>query len=140
MSYRTAVLALGIVFGLTLAASAAGPEKAAESMAYTPPVLPEPPSAGPLLLRLVLASAVVLVIGGAACWAVRRLATRTAVGRSDSRLRLVETLPLGNGSCLYLLDCCGKRFVAGVSRTGLRSLAPLPEPFENELDVLASLS
>ena len=143
MSHRTALVALGISLALALNAPAASPdkttEKAKESLTYTPPAMPEVPAAGPLLLRLVLATAAVLAIGGAAAWGVRRLSARAPLAGADPRLRLVETLALGNGSYLYMLDCCGRRFVAGVSRSGLRSLTPLPEPFENELDLLAPL-
>jgi flagellar biogenesis protein FliO len=102
--------------------------------------LPEAPSATSLLLRLCLATAVVLALAGGAAVAVRRLAPRVPAGKSDPRLRLVETLQLGNGSSLHLLECCGRRFVAGVSPAGFRSLAPLTEPFENELDEFAALS
>ena len=121
---------------------AKAPAPASDSLAYAPPSWPEPPAAGPLLLRLALATFVVLGIGGSsrAGMVRRRYADRPPDGKSDPRLRLLETLPLGNGGSLHLLECCGRRFVAGVGSSGLRSLAPLPEPFENELDVLASLS
>jgi flagellar biogenesis protein FliO len=139
MKRRLAILAVATVLALGSGVQATDPEQPASPITYSPTALPEAPAAGPLLLRLVLATAGVLAIGGVAVLAVRRLAPRVPAGKSDSRLRLVETLTLGPGSSLYLLECCGRRFVAGVSPSGLRSLAPLPEPFENELDVLTAL-
>jgi flagellar biogenesis protein FliO len=146
MNYRKAAFALVPALALASTVAAAGPAPSAvpapasEPITYTPPSWPEPPTAGPLLLRLVLATGAVLAIGIATSFAVRRFAPRPPAGRNDSRLQLLETLSLGNGTSLYLLECCGRRFVAGVSPSGFRSLAPLPEPFENELDVLASLT
>jgi flagellar biogenesis protein FliO len=142
-AHRIAGLAVAATLGLTAsvpAAPPAAPEPAAESLTYTPPAWPEPPSAGLLLLRLVMVTGAVLALGSAAGRAFRRYAARQPAGVSDPRLRLLETLPLGNGGSLHLLECCGRRFVAGVSHSGLRSLAPLPEAFENELDVLTSLT
>lgn len=144
MRQRTAVPALLIVLGLAAVASAADPARAtgpaaAGPITYTPPSVPEPPSVVPLLLRLTAATGAVMAIGGCAAWAVRRSGRRVPAAGGDPRLRLVETLSLGNGTSLHLLECCGRRFVAGVSPAGFRSLAPLPEPFENELDVLAAL-
>jgi flagellar biogenesis protein FliO len=118
----------------------AADQKSTGSLTYTPPTLPESPAAGPLLLRLVLATTVVLSIGIGASWGIRRIAPRMNATKADSRLRRVETLPLVGGSSLHLLECCGRRFVAGVGPTGIRSLTPLPEQFENELDVLTALS
>ncbi len=131
--------ALVLASGLGLAALAAPARADAKGpITYTPPAWPEPPSAGPLLLRLALATGAVLLAGAAASRAVRRAAGRVPAGRSDARLRLVGNLSLGDGSSLYLLECGGRRFVAGVSRAGLRSLAPLPEPFEGDLDALGA--
>jgi flagellar biogenesis protein FliO len=140
MKHWTVVLALALAPGYATADSGAAPPQAPGPLTYTPPTWPEPPAAGPLLLRLVLATATVLALGAGATWAIRRFVPRTPAGGNDPRLRLVETLALGNGSSLYLLECCGRRFVAGVSPSGFRSLAPLPEPFENELDVLTALT
>jgi flagellar biogenesis protein FliO len=145
-------LAVAAALALPALAPAAPPEPAAkpgpaatpattpEPLTYSPPTWPEPPAVAPLLLRLTMATGIVLALGGAASWAVRRNAARQPAGKTDPRLRLLETLPLGNGTGLYLVECCGRRFVAGVSPSGFRSLAPLPEPFENELDVLTSLT
>ncbi len=122
-------------------APAAGPESAAAPgpIVYTPPAWPEQPSAGSLLVRLLVAAGFVVVAGGAACLAARRLAPRARTGAGDGRLRLVENLPLGDGSSLHLLEWCGRRFVAGVSRGGFRSLVAVPESFENELEALAGV-
>jgi flagellar biogenesis protein FliO len=142
MSRRLATCLVAAVSVLACASSvmARDAEQPAGPITYTPTMLPEQPAASALLLRLTLATTGVLAIGGIAVFAVRRLAPRMPAGKSDSRLRIVETLALGQGSSLYLLECCGRRFVAGVSPSGLRSLAPLPEPFENELDVLTALT
>jgi hypothetical protein len=138
------VLAAGVASTAFATGPAAVPAKATSAtpgpLTYSPPSIPDPPAAGPLLLRLAIATAVVLGVGAGASWGIRRFAPRPAAARSDSRLQLVETLAIGNGTSLYLLECCGRRFVAGVGATGFRSLAPLAEPFENELDVLAALT
>lgn len=127
-------VAIVLLYGLGATAG----EPATGPLTYTPPTLPDSPAAGPLLLRLVLATGSVLAIGGLTALAVRRLAPRPPAGKSDPRLRLVETLALGTGSTMYLLECCGRRFVAGASPSGLRSLAPLPDAFENDLDALTA--
>jgi hypothetical protein len=143
MNHRSVLFGCVIALCFVAAASAAEPAPAAADnstpITYTPPALPDPPTAGPLLLRLFLATGAVLLLGAGLTVAVRHFAPRNTAAKNDSRLRLVETLALGNGSALYLLECCGRRFVAGASPSSFRSLAPMPEPFENELDVLTSL-
>jgi flagellar biogenesis protein FliO len=145
MNQRTAAFAVMIALGVAGISAAADPAKApapakgSGPATYPSPVVPEPPSVAPLLLRLVAATGAVMVLAGLAAWTVRRAGRRPVAAGGDSRLRLVGTLSLGNGTSLHLLECCGRRFVAGVGPTGFRSLAPLPESFDNELDVLAAL-
>jgi flagellar biogenesis protein FliO len=139
MKLRVLILTVTFTLAVVAGTRAADGETPSAPITYSPTALPEPPAAGPLLLRLTIATTAVLAVGGISVFAVRRLAPRVPAGKPDPRLRVVQTLGLGQGSSLYLLECCGRRFVAGVSASGFRSLAPLPEPFDNELDVLTAL-
>jgi flagellar biogenesis protein FliO len=93
----------------------------------------EPSSLGPLLLRLVAATAASVGLCLAVVWLTRRGLFGSALPNGGNRLRLLASLPLATGSCLYLLQAGGKQYVAGVSRSGLQSLVPLPLSFDQSL-------
>jgi flagellar biogenesis protein FliO len=110
---------------------------AEEALTYTPPVYPEPPAVGPLLLRLVLATAAILGLCVGMMWLARRGLLGTAPRAAGKHLRLLETMALGGGSFLYLLQAGEKQYVAGVNRGSLHSLVPLAEPFDQALATFA---
>lgn len=143
MIRRTFIFALAFLLGLIppalAAASTTPPASTTAPITYTPPAWPDPPSTSSMLIRLLLAAAAVLSTTVATGWIAKRFVPGTpAAGSGDSRLQLIETLHLGSGSSLHLLECGGRRFVAGVSRAGLRSLAPVSESFDSELEALTS--
>jgi flagellar biogenesis protein FliO len=122
-----AALLLLLVSGPLIAADGGG-------LQYVPPVAPELPAIGPLLLRLLGATIAVLALCVGAMWLARRGLLGTAPPPAGNRLRLTATMPLGGGSFLYLLQAGDKQYVAGVNRTGLHSLVPLSEPFDQLIE------
>lgn len=46
----------------------------------------------------------------------------------DPRMRLCETLPLGGRRSLALVECDGRRFLAGLSANGVETLLALDTP------------
>lgn len=64
----------------------------------------------------------VLVLMAVLAWATRRLRSRGGF-MSGTRLRLVESLPLGMRDKLLLVEVDGKSCLIGVSQSGIRSLA-----------------
>jgi flagellar biogenesis protein FliO len=103
-------------------------------LAYTPPTLPEAPDPKSMLTRLGLATAGVLALCVGTLWLGRRwLGTASTTRDETSQLRLVETLPLGNRCALHLVHVGNRPVLIAADPSGLRSVVPLPESFEQEL-------
>jgi len=103
-------------------------------LAYTPPTLPETPDPKLMLTRLGLATAGVLTLCVATLWLGRRwLGTASTTSGETSHLRLVETLPLGNRCALHLVHVGNRPVLIAADPSGVRSVVPLPESFEQEL-------
>ena|SRR6266851_6677987 len=103
---------------------------------YAPPALPEAPAPGAMLLRLGLATGFVLVLCVTAMLLAYRRAKALEGKTGGGKLQLVESLSLGGGSSLHLIRSAGQRFVVAVNRSGLQSLVPLSESFEETFDSL----
>jgi hypothetical protein len=99
---------------------------------YTPSPLPESPSTRAMFVRLGGMTVVVLVlaVGVLACgkfW-MRGFAKN---GVSNGNLALVETLQLGNRCCLHLVQLSSRQVLVGADATGIKTVVPLPDPFDN---------
>lgn len=104
-------------------------------LAYTPPSLPDAPSAKSMLTRLGLGTFLVLALCVGTLWVGKRwLRVPSAGTGAGSHLKVIETLPLGGRCLLYLVSAGNKQILVGVDSGGLKTLMPLPEPFENALD------
>ncbi len=93
---------------------------------------PSLPDAGPSLLRVLGALALVLglFLGGA--WLVRN-GRFTTLGRSRSaRLNLLETRSLGARQAIYVVAYGQERFLIGSTPAGINLLSHLAPPQENE--------
>ena len=84
-----------------------------------------------------MAAVVVLLLCVGMMWLARRGLLGAVPPAAGKRLRLTETMALGGGSVLFLLQAGGKQYVAGVNRGGLQVLMPLTEPFEQALATAA---
>jgi flagellar biogenesis protein FliO len=108
---------------------------AAGDLHYVPPELPQVPSTRAMFLRLGGMTVVVLVlcVGVLVCgkrW-MRGFAPNQAAG---GKLALVETLQLGNRCSLHLVQLSSRQVLVGADATGLKTVVPLPDVFENCLD------
>jgi flagellar biogenesis protein FliO len=105
-----------------------------DSLEYTSPMLPDLPPAGPMLLRLFLGTVFVLLLCTATLWAGKRWIRPLSVPAGENRkLRVLESLPLGGRCSVYLLQAEQAKILVGVDQTGIKALAPLPQPFEGAL-------
>jgi hypothetical protein len=124
---------LAVLAALTLAPIPALAAPTAEDMSYTAPACPEPPSVGPMVLRLAAATVASLGLCAGVLWLARRGLLGAPPTNANGRLLPESTLPLGGGSHLFLLQADGQRYVVGVGRGVLQTLTPLHEPFEQAL-------
>jgi hypothetical protein len=89
-----------------------------------------------MMLASVWSTLSLTVIVCAFAWTDRSATIRLMTRDSRSRRRLPslrlppESLVLGYGNALHLLDLDGRCFVLGVNRTGLQSLVPLSPSFQ----------
>jgi hypothetical protein len=86
---------------------------------YTPPPITDAPDPKSMLARLAGATAIVL----------------TTSGRpgSNTQLRLLETLALGNRCCIHLVHVANRPVLIAADSSGLKSIVPLPELFDQTL-------
>lgn len=99
---------------------------------YTPPTWPEPPSAAGLLVRLGVGTAIVLGLSVATLWAGKRwLLGPNRAGVGGAHMQLVESLHLGNRCTLHLIQFASRQVLVGADATGVKSIVPLPDAFED---------
>ncbi len=112
-SLPSAARRLGLCAGAALAATVAHAQ-----------VQAAPPAAGPSLTPLLLGMLLVLALIPAAAWVLRRsgLAQSGAAGG----LRIVAQLPLGPRDRLVIVEAGDRRWLLGVSASGIRRLGTLP--------------
>ena len=87
-----------------------------------------------MLTRLGVGTAVVLALCVVTLFAGRRWLKRLP-GQADanSRMALVETLPLGNRCVVHLVRVGSQQVLVGLDAGGLKSLVALPDAFEDAL-------
>jgi flagellar biogenesis protein FliO len=103
-------------------------------LTYTPTQLPEAPDPKAMLTRLGIATVIVLTL----CVGTFLLGKRWLGGApnrsvTNSQLRLLETLALGNRCSIHLLLVANRQVLIAADSTGLKSVVPLPESFEHTL-------
>jgi flagellar biogenesis protein FliO len=112
---------------------AAAPEQKG-SLEYAPPAWPEPPDSRAMLTRLGVGTAVVLVLCVATLVFCRRwLRQVPGQGGGNTRMTLVETLPLGNRCLVHLVRVGRQQVLVGLDGGGLKSLVALPDAFDDAL-------
>lgn len=105
-----------------------------DSLAYTPPALPDLPSPGSMLLRLTLGTIFVLILCVITLWAGKRWIRPLAGPQGENKqLHVVESLALGGRCSVYLLQAGDAKVLAGVDHAGLKALLPLPTAFAGTL-------
>jgi flagellar protein FliO/FliZ len=82
------------------------------------------PAAGPSLAPLVLGLVLVLALIPAAAWLLRRAGL--AQPAQTAGLRVVSQLPLGPRDRLVIIEAGDRRWLLGVSASGIRRLGTLP--------------
>jgi flagellar protein FliO/FliZ len=113
-SSRSRTLRAGLAAAAVLLAAAAHGQTQA----------PAAPATGPSLTPLLLGLLLVLALIPAAVWLLRR--TGLAQTSSASGLRVVAQLPLGPRDRLVVIEVADRRWVLGVSASGIRRLGTLP--------------
>lgn len=108
-----------------------------DTLEYTPPPLPEMPSLGPMFLRLTLGTIVVLILCTVTLLAGKRWLRPLSTPLHENRqLRVLESLVLTGRCSMYLLQAGETKVLVGLDHAGIKSLLPLPQPFENALEEL----
>ena len=127
-------LALAGAFLLPLPTSAA--QRGDDGLyAYEPSSIPDAPDTTAMLMRLGLGTVCVLGLSASTLWLGKRwLRGGPAPVSGAGQLRLVGSISLGNRCSVHLLETGDRQVLAGVDGSGLKSLVPLPQPFETALD------
>jgi len=131
----------GVVLPQMLGGVAPAPEPppaAAEaqkgSLEYVPPTWPEAPDSRAMLTRLGVGTAVVLALCVATLFVCRRWLRRLPGPETgNTRMTLLETLPLGNRCLVHLVRVGKQQVLVGLDGGGLKSLVALPEAFDEAL-------
>jgi flagellar biogenesis protein FliO len=142
--YLTIIAVIAVSAGLCLPRG--GPEAAANNvkiaeperadkadLSYTPPAMPETPSARSMLIRLALGTVLVLGLCVATLWIGKRWFQVAPESKPGSKMQLVETLALGRQCALHLVIVGGRQVLVGVDGGGIKSLVPMPADFEQSL-------
>jgi flagellar biogenesis protein FliO len=101
---------------------------------YVAPALPEAPNMQGMLTRLVAGTGVVLGLCVVTLWGIRRWLHPARVnGLTPRDMKLMETLQLGNRCSLHLVHLGKQPILVGMDASGIKSIVPLPTPFEEAL-------
>ena len=104
------------------------------NLEYTAPPLPEPPNFQAMMVRLGAGTIIVLGLCVATLWGMRRwMNPLTIAGSGERAMRLMETLQLGNRCSLHLVRLGKRELIVGVDGTGIKTVQPLAEPFDEVL-------
>lgn len=114
-------------------------EAAGEDLSYAPDEWPEAPDMAAMLKRLVAGTSVVLALCVGLLLAGKRwLSGAPTRAGSNTMLRRVETLALGNRCSIHLLQTGEHQILVGIDPGGIKSLIPLPPAFEGALAAVPS--
>jgi flagellar biogenesis protein FliO len=98
----------------------------------TPLTLPPLPDAGPSIIRVIGALALVLGIFFGGAWLYRNWQRLTIQRGRAPKLNLIETRPLGGKHALYVIGYDQERFLLASSPTGVNLLTHLPTALETD--------
>jgi flagellar biogenesis protein FliO len=98
--------------------------------ALTPLTLPPLPAAGPSIIRVIGALALVLGIFFGGVWLFRNWQRLTIQRGRAPKLNVIETRPLGGKHALYVIGYDQERFLLAASPTGVNLLTHLPTATE----------
>lgn len=133
---RRLVLVLGLLAGLGLGAQAADrpalPPSPAEKELQAPltledgkPTQGQPTVAPPSGLRAFGSLVLVLGIAGLSLWALKKYGRGRIPGGGGGRLRVEETLALGDRRFVSILDVEGERFLLAMTPQGIQLISRL---------------
>jgi flagellar biogenesis protein FliO len=120
----------------TVSQPAAPPESAQKNeLAYTPPAWPEAPDPKAMITRLVLGTAIVLgLCAGTLMLSKRWLRGMPVKTSATGPLAVIDSLALGNRCHVHLVGVGKHRVLVGMDASGLKSLVPLSEDFDEALN------
>ena len=145
------VLSLGMLLGLALGAQGADrpalPPTASEKELQAPltledgkPTQGQPVEAPPSGLRTFGSLVLVLGLAGASLWALKKYGRGRMPGTGGGKLRVEETLALGDRRFVSILDVEGERFLIALTPQGISLVSRLdpgdrgePETFDSAL-------
>jgi len=139
------VLSLGMMVGLGLAAQAADrpapPPTASEKELQAPltledgkPTQGQAPEAPPSGLRAFGSLVLVVGLAGASLWALKKYGRGRMPGGGGGKLRVEETLALGDRRFVSILDVEGERFLLALTPQGINLLSRLDPGDRGEAD------
>lgn len=143
---RRMVLCLGMMVGLSLVAQGTDraplPPTPAEKELQAPLTLddgkPTPQGqkqdAGPSGLRAFGSLVMVLGLAGASLWALKKYGKGRLPGTGGGKLRVEETLALGDRRYVSILDAEGERFLIGLTPQGISLISRLDAGDRGEPD------
>jgi len=101
---------------------------------YAAPTLPDVASPQPMLARLAAGTVIVLLLCVGSLYGMRQwLAPHATKAGAPRVLRLTETLALGNRCSLHLVQFGKNQVLVGTDGGGIKTIVPLPSPFEDLL-------
>lgn len=92
------------------------------------PTQSQAPEPAPSPWRTLGSMALVLGVAGAALWALRKYGLKKLPGTGGSRLRIEETLALGDRRYVSILRAEEERFLIALAPTGITLLSRLEPP------------
>ncbi len=130
------VLSLGLLVGLGLGAQGAGrpapPPTSSEKELQAPltledgkPTQSQAPEAAPSGLRAFGSLVLVLGLAGASLWALKKYGRGRIPGGGGGKLRVEETLALGDRRFVSILDVEGERYLIALTPQGINLISRL---------------
>jgi len=133
---RRIALSLGLLVGLSLGAQvpdrSAPPPSPAEKELQAPltledgkPTQGQAPEAPPSGLRAFGSLVLVLGLAGGSLWALKKYGRGRIPGSGSGKLRVEETLALGDRRFVSILEAEGERFLIGLTPQGIQLISRL---------------
>ena len=116
----------------TIATNSIESVPATNSPAVQPLTLPPLPDAGPSIIRVIGALALVLGIFFGGVWLFRNWQRLTIQRGRAPKLNVIETRPLGGKHALYVIGYDQERYLLAASPTGVNLLTHLPPATESD--------